>query len=97
MSAVQLLHYQPYRDRWVQVRRRGIESLSDRELCVAKMVACGKTVAEISDALGICTKTGWDHRRNAMQKLGVSDSVTLAHLLLNRGLIRNLYADEPNG
>src|SRR5688572_4085448 len=90
------LQYSPYRGSW-RPARFGLESLSRRELEVVKRVAHGKFLATVAIELGISSKTASTHKVRAMQKLGINNDMVLSHFLLARGVIKNLYADEPNG
>ena len=66
------------RTRQGRAGRRGIESLTERELQVAHLVVDRRTNAEIADALFLSPKTIETHIRNIFHKLDVSSRVDLA-------------------
>src|SRR5215211_1162461 len=61
-----------------QVDARGLESLTERELEVAQLVADRKTNPEIAAALFLSQKTVETHIRNMFRKLGVASRVEIA-------------------
>ena len=75
----------------------GIENLSPKELQVAVMMATGLTNKEIASRFNNSHKTISTYRERIFWKLSMKDTVTLAHLLLARGKMQNIYANEPNG
>jgi DNA-binding NarL/FixJ family response regulator len=56
----------------------GLESLTERELQLARLVADRKTNAEIAAELFLSQKTVETHLRNIFRKVGVSSRVELA-------------------
>lgn len=54
-----------------------LESLSDRELQILRLIGKGQSTATISKELNISTKTVGAHRENLKNKLNTGDSVTL--------------------
>jgi DNA-binding CsgD family transcriptional regulator len=56
----------------------GIESLTERELQVARLVADGQTNAQIAAELFLSQKTVETHLRNIFNKMGVTTRVVLA-------------------
>ncbi|HZD00125.1 MAG TPA: LuxR C-terminal-related transcriptional regulator, partial [Actinomycetes bacterium] len=58
--------------------RDGIESLTERELQVARLVVDRKTNAQIAAELFLSRKTVETHLRNIFNKMGVSTRVDLA-------------------
>ena len=56
----------------------GIESLTERELEIARLVVDRRTNPEIAAALFLSPKTVESHLRNAFAKLDVSSRVELA-------------------
>ena len=56
----------------------GIESLTERELQVARLIVDRRTNPEIAAELFLSTKTVESHVRNLFQKLGVSSRVEVA-------------------
>ena len=57
----------------------GIESLTDREEQLARLVVDRKTNAEIAADLFLSQKTVESHLRNIFRKLNVASRVELAH------------------
>ena len=57
--------------------RDGIESLSDRELQVFRLLGEGRNNKEIAQQLNLCPKTVETYRDNIKRKLGLPDSVSL--------------------
>lgn len=96
--AVQLQVYQPKYRRWRPVKHVGIDGLSPRELEVFKMFGAGKTLTGIASLLDISKSTVQCHRDRAMQKLGLQNNLgVLIHFAFARGLVANMFAQEPNG
>lgn len=60
-----------------------LSHLSAREIEIAKLLAEGRTNAEIADTLCISTKTVETHISNIYRKTGVSNRVQLARVLLS--------------
>lgn len=97
---LQTEQYQPFRQRWVMVKRYGLENLSPRQLEVLKLLAVGKTCVEIALMVGCKPITVRTHRERLMEKLHMQASrynVQLTHFALERGLVANNYSNEPNG
>lgn len=90
-------HYSPHSNTWRQPLKNGLDGLSKRELEIAKRYATGMLSKDIAAEFGISKKTVSTHRGRIKRKLGIADNVTMTHFLLARGVVRNLYADEPNG
>jgi len=63
--------------------RAGIDSLSDRELQVFRMLGEGRNNKEIAQQLDISPKTVESHRDNIKRKLGLPDSVSLIRFAAN--------------
>lgn len=66
------------------------ESLSDREMQVFQMIAEGKSVTDIADALTLSVKTVSTHKTRIMQKLNVHNQTELI-----RYAIRHKLVDDP--
>ena len=66
------------RTRAGQADGSGIESLTERELQVARLVVDRRTNAQIAAELFLSTKTVESHIRNLFHKLGVSSRVEVA-------------------
>lgn len=69
--------------------------LTARELEVAKLVASGKVAKEVSEITGVSIHTEENDRKNIYKKLRVQGAVQLAHFMLSRDLIQNIYATQP--
>lgn len=63
------------------------EQLSDRELQTLLLIASGKRLSEIADALTLSPKTVSVYRARVLEKLGVSTNAELASYALRHGLI----------
>lgn len=63
-----------------------VEALSNREFEIFERLARGETVAEIAGKLNLSSKTVANHRLAVLKKLGVKNTVELAHLSFRRGL-----------
>jgi len=63
------------------------EQLSDREFQVMQMLAEGKSLKEISDALSLSVKTISTFRGRILTKLSLSNNVQLAHYARDNGLL----------
>jgi DNA-binding CsgD family transcriptional regulator len=76
------LGHRPHRrTRPGQANRAGIESLTGRELQVARLVADRKTNPQIAAELFLSQKTVETHLRNIFHKIDVSSRVGLAHAI----------------
>jgi DNA-binding NarL/FixJ family response regulator len=65
----------------------GGNALTDRERQVLQMVAEGRSLKEIGQALGVNPKTAAAHRRRLMRKLGVRDAAGLVRHAIRLGLV----------
>jgi DNA-binding NarL/FixJ family response regulator len=65
------------------------EQLSDREFQVMQMLAAGKSLKEISDALSLSVKTISTFRGRILTKLTLTNNVQLAHYARDNGLLDN--------
>jgi DNA-binding NarL/FixJ family response regulator len=63
------------------------ELLSDRELEVFKLLAGGRTVSQISEALSLSVKTVSTHRARLLRKLGMETNAELMRYAMKRGLV----------
>ena len=64
-----------------------LESLSDREIEVLKLLAKEYSTAEISDRLSVSESTVETHRRNMLKKLKVKNSVGLAMYAVKNNIV----------
>jgi DNA-binding CsgD family transcriptional regulator len=64
-----------------------LETLSQREREILKLVAEGKTSREIADRLSISPKTVDTYRSRLMSKIGVKNLVGLVKFAIRHGLI----------
>jgi DNA-binding NarL/FixJ family response regulator len=65
----------------------GAETLSARELEVLRLVAQGKTSAEIAVILSLAPKTVENHRQRIMDKLDVHDTASLTRFAVKAGIV----------
>lgn len=63
------------------------ELLSDREYQVVIMIASGKTVSEIANALSLSVKTVSTNRSRALAKLGMRTNSEITHYAIKNGLV----------
>jgi len=63
------------------------ERLSDREYQVVRMIASGKTVTEIADALSLSVKTISTNRSRALTKMGMKTSAEITYYAIKHGLV----------
>jgi len=64
-----------------------LETLSEREREILKLVADGKTSREIAERLSISPKTVDTYRSRLMSKIGVKNLVGLVKFAIRHGLI----------
>jgi len=69
-----------------RTRAEPVQTLSDREFDVFRLLAAGKTVAEIAKLLHISPKTAGSHQTAVYRKLGVSNAAQLARLAISQGI-----------
>lgn len=63
------------------------ELLSDREYQVMCMIASGKTVKQIAEALNLSPKTISTHRARMLKKMGIANSAQITHYAIKFGLV----------
>ncbi len=63
------------------------EQLSDRELEVLCLIASGKTVGEIAEALSLSDKTISTYRRRILDKMQMQTNAELTHYAIRNGLV----------
>jgi two-component system invasion response regulator UvrY len=63
------------------------ETLSDREYQVMCMIASGKTVKEIADALNLSVKTISTHRTRILRKMSMDNNAQLTHYAIKNHLV----------
>jgi len=63
------------------------KSLSDREYQVMCMIASGKTVKEIAEALSLSVKTISTHRVRILRKMHMKNNAHLTHYAIKQGLV----------
>jgi DNA-binding NarL/FixJ family response regulator len=68
-------------------REHALDALSTREREVLKLVAEGRTNAEIAELLMLSAKTVQTHRAHAMEKLGLHERTALVRYAIRTGLI----------
>ncbi len=78
------------------VRELRTSALSVRELQVAKLVAVGRSNAEISQALIISPRTVHSHVSSALRKTGCANRTELAVLAVSEGLVGPMGSQLPS-
>ena len=68
-------------------RERDDRPLSERETEVLRLIADGRHTKQIADLLGISVKTVETHRRQVMEKLGISTVAGLTRYAVRTGLV----------
>jgi DNA-binding NarL/FixJ family response regulator len=63
------------------------EKLSDREFQTLKLIASGKRLADIADALALSPKTVSVYRARILEKMGMSNNAELTHYAIKHGLV----------
>jgi DNA-binding NarL/FixJ family response regulator len=63
------------------------EALSDREYQVLRMVASGKTVSEIAEALSLSVKTVSTYRSRILEKMEMKTNAELTHYAIKNRLV----------
>jgi DNA-binding NarL/FixJ family response regulator len=63
------------------------ERLSDREIEVLRMMASGKSVSQIADALHLSVTTVSTYRARVLEKLNMTTTAELIHYALSGGLV----------
>jgi len=69
-------------------RGKGLNSLTKREFEVFRLLANGKSVQDISEALYLSSKTVGTHRTRVMAKLGCRNVAELARIAIRHGVIQ---------
>lgn len=63
------------------------EKLSDREFQTLKLIASGKRLADIAEALALSPKTVSVYRARILEKMGMSSNAELTHYAIKHGLV----------
>jgi DNA-binding NarL/FixJ family response regulator len=63
------------------------EKLSDREFQTLRLIASGKKLSEVAEALAISPKTVSVYRARLLEKMGLSNNAELTHYALKNGLV----------
>ena len=63
------------------------EQLSDRELEVLCLIASGRTVGEIAEALSLSDKTISTYRRRILDKMRLNTNAELTHYAIKNRLV----------
>ena len=71
----------------ISIHKKGVCSLSSRELQVLKYIASGSTTGSIAKSLGISPHTVNSHRKNIHSKLKITSPFELLKHALNLGLL----------
>lgn len=65
-----------------------VESLSDREFQVLRLMGAGKTVSEIGKELSLSVKTVSTYRIRLLEKLGLDTTAALVRYAIKNGLVK---------
>jgi DNA-binding NarL/FixJ family response regulator len=71
---------------WAQATTLPMERLTPQETNVLRLLARGKTDAEIMTELGIASRTLWHHLKSVMEKIGVQERTQALLWALEQGL-----------
>jgi DNA-binding NarL/FixJ family response regulator len=63
------------------------DKLSDREFQTLKLIASGKRLSDIADALALSPKTVSVYRARVLEKMGMSNNAELTHYAIKHGLV----------
>lgn len=63
------------------------ERLSDREFQTLKLIASGKRLADIAEALALSPKTVSVYRARILEKMGLRNNAELTHYAIRNGLV----------
>jgi DNA-binding NarL/FixJ family response regulator len=63
------------------------EKLSDREFQTLKLIASGKRLADIAEALALSPKTVSVYRARILEKMGMASNAELTHYAIKHGLV----------
>ena len=69
--------------------RQQTASLTEREICILKMMASGKSSKEIAGHLHVSISTVYTHRQHIMEKLNAHSATKVITFALNHGFITN--------
>lgn len=82
----------------LNIHTRGdVSTLTDKQREVAILMALGHSNGEMAAKLDLSIKTIEKHRGLVYAKTGIHDIVKFTHFALARGLVKNLFSQEPNG
>lgn len=63
------------------------DKLSDREFQTLKLIASGKRLSDIAEALALSPKTVSVYRARVLEKMGLSNNAELTHYAIKQGLV----------
>ncbi|MBI1873218.1 MAG: response regulator transcription factor [Acidobacteria bacterium] len=63
------------------------ERLTDREYQIMQLLASGKRVSEVADALALSVKTVSTHRARILEKMGLRNNAELTHYAIRNQLV----------
>jgi len=63
------------------------DRLSDREFQTLKLIASGKRLSDIAEALALSPKTVSVYRARVLEKMGLSNNAELTHYAIKHGLV----------
>jgi DNA-binding NarL/FixJ family response regulator len=67
--------------------KRSLETLSNREVEVLKLLASGHSLVSIADKLHISRSTVTSHRQRILEKTGLGSNAELSHYARDAGLL----------
>lgn len=71
-----------------------MNSLTDRETQILRLVAEGSTDIEIADTFGLSAQTIKNYKQSIREKTGACGNVEFTHYALAHGVVKNLFCDE---
>ncbi len=82
------LRYDAQRDQYVLVGDGPLNSLTEQQLEILQLLACGDSLKMVASKLKLSKKSIDGHKYRLMRKLNVKDRVLLSRLAIREGLIQ---------